>query len=113
MPRSIRVRPNCISQVKLALPSNGYIRQTDLAEDLQISQSTVSSFLNGKPLDYLNFREICRALGLEWQEIADLEIGSKENSQESNKTILSSPFFRISSRTSESRFAILCGTSTN
>jgi transcriptional regulator with XRE-family HTH domain len=87
MPRSIRVRPNCISQVKLALPSNGYIRQTDLAEYLQISQSTVSSFLNGKSVDYLNFREICRALGLEWQEIADLDMGGKENNQESNMTL--------------------------
>lgn len=72
MPRSVRVRPKFISQVKSALPRNGYIRQTDLAEHLQISQSTVSSFLNGRAVDYLNFREICRALGLEWQDIADL-----------------------------------------
>lgn len=71
MPRSIRVRPECISQVKAALPRNGYIRQTDLAESLQISQSTVSSFLNGRPVDFLNFTEICRALGLEWQDIAN------------------------------------------
>lgn len=72
MPRSVRVRPECISQVKSALPRNGYIRQTDLAESLQISQSTISSFLNGKPVDYVNFREICQALGLEWQDVADL-----------------------------------------
>jgi transcriptional regulator with XRE-family HTH domain len=72
MPRSVRVRPEFISEVKSALPRNGYIRQTDLAEYLQISQSTISSFLNGRPVDYLNFREICRALGLEWQDIADL-----------------------------------------
>jgi transcriptional regulator with XRE-family HTH domain len=72
MPRSIRVRPEFISEVKSALPRNGYIRQTDLAEYLQISQSTISSFLNGRPVDYLNFQEICRALGLEWQDIANL-----------------------------------------
>lgn len=72
MPRSVKVRSEFISQVKSALPRNGYIRQTDLAEHLQISQSTISSFLNGKPVDYLNFREICRALSLEWQDIADL-----------------------------------------
>ncbi|MBD2297981.1 AAA-like domain-containing protein [Nostoc sp. FACHB-190] len=72
MPRSVRVRPEFISQVKSALPRNGYIRQTDLAEHLQISQSTISSFLNGRAVDYLNFREICRVLGLEWQDIADL-----------------------------------------
>ena len=72
MPRSVKVRSEFISQVKSALPRNGYIRQSDLAEYLKISQSTVSSFLNGKPVDYLNFREICRALSLEWQDIADL-----------------------------------------
>ncbi|MEO0839951.1 MAG: AAA-like domain-containing protein [Cyanobacteria bacterium J06643_5] len=72
MPRSVKVRSKFISQVKSALPRNGYIRQSDLAEYLQVSQSTISSFLNGKPVDYLNFREICRALNLEWQDIADL-----------------------------------------
>ncbi|BAZ14271.1 hypothetical protein NIES4071_61110 [Calothrix sp. NIES-4071] len=76
MPRSIRVRPECISQVKSALPRNGYVRQSDLAESLQISQSTVSSFLNGRPVDFLNFTEICRTLGLEWQDVANL---SNEN----------------------------------
>jgi transcriptional regulator with XRE-family HTH domain len=84
MPRSVRVRPEFISEVKSALPRNGYIRQTDLAEHLQISQSTISSFLNGRPVDYLNFREICRALGLEWQNIADL------TTIETGKDVLSS-----------------------
>ncbi|MBE9213781.1 AAA-like domain-containing protein [Plectonema cf. radiosum LEGE 06105] len=74
MPRSVKVRSEFISQVKSSLPRNGYIRQTDLAEYLQISQSTISSFLNGRPVDYLNFREICLALGLEWQDIADLTV---------------------------------------
>ncbi|MGB6296181.1 MAG: AAA-like domain-containing protein [Rivularia sp. (in: cyanobacteria)] len=74
MPRSVKVRSEFISQVKSALPRNGYIRQSDLAEYLQVSQSTISSFLNGKPVDYLNFREICRALNLEWQDIADLTV---------------------------------------
>ena len=74
MPRSVRVRSELISEVKSALPRNGYIRQTDLAEYLQISQSTISSFLNGRPVDYLNFREICQALSLKWQDIADLTV---------------------------------------
>ncbi len=74
MPRSVKVRSEFISKVKSALPRNGYIRQTDLAEYLQVSQSTISSFLNGKPVDYLNFREICQALSLEWQDIADLTV---------------------------------------
>lgn len=74
MPRSVKVRPELISKVKTALSRRGYIRQTDLAEYIQISQSTISSFLNGRPVDYLNFIEICRALGLEWQDIADLTL---------------------------------------
>ena len=77
MPRSVRVRSELISEVKSALPRNGYIRQTDLAEYLQISQSTISSFLNGRPVDYLNFREICQALSLKWQDIADLTVESE------------------------------------
>ncbi|MBW4649431.1 MAG: AAA-like domain-containing protein [Kastovskya adunca ATA6-11-RM4] len=88
MPRSVRVRPEFLSEVKSALPRNGYIRQTDLAEYLQISQSTISSFLNGRPVDYLNFREICRALGLEWQDIADL---TADLTVESGKDVFSSP----------------------
>jgi transcriptional regulator with XRE-family HTH domain len=91
MPRSVRVRPEFISQVKSALPRNGYIRQTDLAEHLQISQSTISSFLNGRPVDYLNFREICRVLGLEWQDIADL---TTDFTVESGKNIFSSSLVR-------------------
>lgn len=89
MPRSVRVRCEFISEVKSALPRNGYIRQTDLAEYLQISQSTISSFLNGRPVDYLNFREICRALGLEWQNIADITADSKK--LDNTKYVLSSP----------------------
>ncbi|BDA76569.1 hypothetical protein CAL7716_107350 (plasmid) [Calothrix sp. PCC 7716] len=87
MPRSVRVRPEFILEVKSALPRNGYIRQTDLAEYLQMSQSTISSFLNGKPVDYLNFREICRALRLEWQDIADLIV-------EGGKDVFLSPMAR-------------------
>lgn len=88
MPRSVKVRPEFISEVKSALPRNGYIRQTDLAEHLQISQSTISSFLNGRPVDYLNFREICRVFGLEWQNIADLTVDLTLES--GNETILNS-----------------------
>jgi hypothetical protein len=40
-----------------------------LAEDLRISLTTVSNFLNGKPVDYLNFIEICEKLGQDWKAI--------------------------------------------
>ena len=74
MPRSVKVHVNYISKVKSALARNGYIRQTDLAEHLQMSQSTVSNFLNARAVDYLNFIEICRVLNIDWQEVADLEV---------------------------------------
>jgi transcriptional regulator with XRE-family HTH domain len=73
MPRSLRLRLKCITTVKSSLLRNGFPSQKILAEDLGIAQSTVSHFLNGKPVDYANFIEICRGLGQEWRDIADFE----------------------------------------
>ncbi len=73
MPRSLRVAPQYIEQVKLAVRRNGYPRQKDLAEELGIALATLSNFLNGRPVDYLNFDEICHKLGLNIEEIADFE----------------------------------------
>lgn len=71
MARSLRVAPQYIEKVRAALLANGFPRQQDLAEALEISRDRVSAFLNGRPVGYLNFTEICRVLALEWQEIAD------------------------------------------
>ena len=73
MPRSLRLRFQCIPAIKSSLLRNGFPSQKILAEDLGIAQSTVSHFLNGKPVDYANFIEICRGLGQEWRDIADFE----------------------------------------
>ena len=73
MPRSLRLRLQSIPAVKSCLLRNGFPSQKILAEDLGIAQSTVSHFLNGKPVDYANFIEICRGLGQEWRDIADFE----------------------------------------
>jgi len=73
MPRSLRLRLQYIPTVKSSLLRNGFPSQKILAEDLGIAQSTVSHFLNGKPVDYANFIEICRGLGQEWRDIADFE----------------------------------------
>jgi len=69
MPRSLRVAPGYIAQVKFALKRNGYPSQKALAIDIGLALSTVKNFLNGKPVDYLNFVEISEKLGLDWQEI--------------------------------------------
>jgi transcriptional regulator with XRE-family HTH domain len=73
MLRSLRVVTDSIPKVKLSLRRNGYISQRIFAEELGISQSTVSNFLTGKPVDFSYFTEICQKLALEWRDIADLE----------------------------------------
>ncbi|MBD2773522.1 helix-turn-helix domain-containing protein [Iningainema tapete] len=78
MPRSLKVASQYIKKVKAALHRNGFPRQQNLAEDLGMSRDTVSRFLNGKPISYLNFEEICQKLGLNLQEIADFETEDNE-----------------------------------
>ena len=58
--RSLKVQKDYIDKVKSAVRRNGYPRQKDLAEDLGFALATVNNFLNGKPVDNLNFKEICR-----------------------------------------------------
>lgn len=73
MSRSLRVAPEYVQKVKSALKRNRYPSQKAFAEDVGLSESTVKNFLNGKPVDYLNFVELSEKLGYDWQEIADLE----------------------------------------
>ena len=69
MPRSLKVHPTHISRVKLAVKQK-YHRQKDLAEDIGISLATVSNYLNGKPVDHINFVELSEQLELEWKDIS-------------------------------------------
>ncbi|NER24621.1 MAG: molecular chaperone Tir [Symploca sp. SIO1C2] len=84
MPRSLRVDKKYIPQVKSALRNKGYSRQIDLAADLDCSLTTISSFLNGRPVDRKYFREICKVLGQDWQKIAVLEDSSEGNDTEAS-----------------------------
>lgn len=72
MARSLKVSPQYIQKAKSALQRNGYPSQKALAVDLGISLSTVKNFLGGKPVDYLNFVEICEKLGLDWKDISQI-----------------------------------------
>ena len=74
MGRSLRVHENAVSKVKAALRRNGYARQKDLAEELEIALSTLSNYLNGRSVDHVNFIEISDRLGLDWHAIADLTV---------------------------------------
>lgn len=69
MSRSIRVAPQYIAQVKLALKRNGFASQNALAIETALSRDTIRKFLNGIGIEYLNFVEICEKLGLNWQDI--------------------------------------------
>ena len=74
MSRSLRVKEEYIPIVKLAVRRNGYARQKDLAEELLMSLATISKYLNGKPVDCLNFQEISQLLRQDWQQIADFPV---------------------------------------
>ncbi len=89
MLRSLRLAPKYIQLVKLSLKQKGFQSQQALAEAVALSRPTISSFLNGRPIDYPNFVEICRQLGLDWQEVADstsLQAGNIEASSHTAKT---------------------------
>ncbi|MBW4528592.1 MAG: AAA-like domain-containing protein [Phormidium tanganyikae FI6-MK23] len=77
MGRSLRVHVDSIPKVKAGLRRNGYARQKDLAEELGIALSTLSNYLNGRSVDYVNFTEISGCLGLDWQVIVDLPAESE------------------------------------
>jgi transcriptional regulator with XRE-family HTH domain len=73
MPRSLKVRNDCIDKVKLAIKQNGFPSQCSLAEEVGFTLTTINNFLTGKPVNYLTFEELCRRLDLPWREIADLD----------------------------------------
>ncbi|MDZ7993710.1 MAG: AAA-like domain-containing protein [Nostoc sp. EfeVER01] len=95
MPRGIRVRTECITLVKQRMREKGFARQIDLAERIDRKQSTAYNFLNGKPVDYLNFLEFCNVLDFEVKEIADFEVLADTYTQKPQKIekINNSPSF--------------------
>ncbi|WP_414755160.1 TniB family NTP-binding protein [Anabaena sp. CCY 9910] len=91
MPRSLRVAPEYINKVKSALGRNGYPSQQSLATDSMLGLSTVKSFLTGKPIDYVNFLELCTKLGLDWQEITYKELETQPTNGEASPFITGAP----------------------
>ncbi|MDV3351637.1 NB-ARC domain-containing protein [Leptothoe sp. LEGE 181152] len=72
MSRSLKVHSQSTQTVKSSLKRCGFRSQRSLAEDLGMALSTVSRFLNGKPVDFATFVEICDRLSLEWRTITDI-----------------------------------------
>jgi transcriptional regulator with XRE-family HTH domain len=71
MTRSLRIRDDSIEKIKLSLRRNGIPNQKMLATEVGLAVSTVSNFLNGKPVDYASFTAICDCLNVDWQDNAD------------------------------------------
>ncbi|OUL29896.1 hypothetical protein BV372_22670, partial [Nostoc sp. T09] len=91
MPRGIKVRQDKIATVKQALKRNGIARQQDLVEQLKIGKNTISKFFTCQQIDYLNFAEICRALNLEVNEIADFTDGETTETPEAPQPEIITP----------------------
>jgi predicted NACHT family NTPase len=85
MSRSLRVAPEHINKVKLALRQNRFHSQQALATKMGICRTTINSFFNGRPVDFQYFLEICEKLGLDWEAIAypegNLAVETKQSSQ--------------------------------
>ncbi len=71
MPRSLKVRQECIERVKQSVARNGFSSQRALAEDVGMALATVGSFLRGKQVDRAVFIELCEKLSLDCDEIAE------------------------------------------
>jgi transcriptional regulator with XRE-family HTH domain len=71
MTRSLKIKSDWTEKIKLSLKRNGIPNQKSLAIEVGLAISTVSNFLNGKPVDYASFKAICDCLNVDWQETAD------------------------------------------
>ena len=67
--RSLEVSKDNIDRVKSRVVRMGFPSQVALANQLGLSRSTISNFLNGRPVDRLNFEEIALAMGFSVKEL--------------------------------------------
>lgn len=71
MTRSLWVDDQYREKVKLSLRRN-FSNQKALADAVEIAPCTINNSFTSKLIERLNFEEICKQLGLQWQEVADL-----------------------------------------
>ncbi len=75
MPRSVRLRADVMGKVQTIFHNN-FFCQKDLADEAQVVSSTISNFLNGKPIDRRKFQDICEKLGIDdWRALAQVPQG--------------------------------------
>ena len=87
MPRSVKIHPDRKQQVISAIERNGFLTQGDLAANLEIVLSTVSNFINSKPVSIATFEKICETLNLDKREILK-PINSDSDTSPENSTSL-------------------------
>ncbi len=78
MSKSFSVHPKYIQKFKSAWRQKIDEGGQNLLEELGLSPSVVNMFLRGQPVNSLNFVGICHILGLDWREIAGLDIKSEQ-----------------------------------
>lgn len=90
MPRSVILRADRQARVQQRLLGEFHSQQ-DFAEDLGVAASTVSNFLNLKPVDRRLFIEFCERLSVDWREYAvppnQLTPNDKTESEESTQLV--------------------------
>jgi hypothetical protein len=76
MPSSFSVHPRYIQEVNLVWKRKRDQREQDLTKELgrSLTLVIVNLFLKGEPVNRANFIEICQLLGLNWREVAGLDI---------------------------------------
>ncbi|MEH2029577.1 MAG: helix-turn-helix transcriptional regulator [Nostoc sp.] len=69
MSRTLVASADGVKLARKALKARN-LTQTDFAMEVGLGYTTVSNFLNGKPIYRTNFQEICVFLDLDWRDIA-------------------------------------------
>ena len=92
MTRSLWVDDKYHEKVKLSLRRN-FRNQKALSEAVGLAPATVNNFFTGRPIDRLNFEEICERLGLQWREVADLSNPSPPSEKKPSFNLASSNLY--------------------
>ncbi|MBC1298436.1 ATP-binding protein, partial [Nostoc sp. UCD122] len=89
--RGLQASTEGIAKANQALIRNS-LNKTALARDLGLSRATVTNFFRVIPIERLNFEEICQRLGLNWQEIVDIQVCKSQIEEHQNPTSKNSDF---------------------
>ncbi|HEY9653490.1 MAG TPA: GAF domain-containing protein [Coleofasciculaceae cyanobacterium] len=98
MSKSYTVHPQYLQAVQSIWKRKSAGHEQKLADELGLSLPIVHLFLKGRPINGLNFLEICQTLGLNWRKVAGLELQENATSTPP-ETIKTSNAIQLSSQT--------------